>query len=196
VRDLAVLLLHLLATVARLAGPGGARSVVAESVLVKHLLLILNHGADEAWPKGTEPGRHRRSRRHETAKSHVGVSTDRATDRFSLAIPITKEVVRRILAVRYQPTPRPDSTGPSWLTVLGHTKDSLWSLDLFRCESAIVRTHWVLVVMDQCTRRIVGPTTGRCQSRRDPGLDRSSGPIETGEDLIEWVDAMRGKAWG
>jgi hypothetical protein len=42
VRDLVVLVLHLLATVARLAGPGGARSVVAESVLVKHQLLILN----------------------------------------------------------------------------------------------------------------------------------------------------------
>jgi hypothetical protein len=42
VRDLAVLFLHLLATLARLAGPGGARSVVAESVLVKHQLLILN----------------------------------------------------------------------------------------------------------------------------------------------------------
>src|SRR5712691_1881578 len=41
-RDLAVLFLHLLATVARLAGPGGARSVVVESVLVKHPLLILN----------------------------------------------------------------------------------------------------------------------------------------------------------
>ena len=35
-RDVAVLFLHLLATVARLVGPGGARSVVAESVLVKH----------------------------------------------------------------------------------------------------------------------------------------------------------------
>jgi hypothetical protein len=42
VRDLAVLLLHLLVTVARLAGPGGARAVAAESVLVKHQLLILN----------------------------------------------------------------------------------------------------------------------------------------------------------
>ena len=41
-RHLAVLLLHLVATVARVAGPGGARSVVAESVLVKHQLLILN----------------------------------------------------------------------------------------------------------------------------------------------------------
>ena len=40
--DLVVLLLHLLATVARLAGPGGARTVMAESVLVKHQLLILN----------------------------------------------------------------------------------------------------------------------------------------------------------
>ena len=42
VRDLAVLFLHLLATLARLAGPGGARSVLAESLLVKHQLLILN----------------------------------------------------------------------------------------------------------------------------------------------------------
>ena len=30
------------------------------------------------------------------------------------------------------------------------------SCDLFRCESATLRTHWVLVVMDQFTRRIIG----------------------------------------
>jgi hypothetical protein len=42
VRDLAVLVLHLLTTIARLAGPGGARSVLAESVLLKQQLLILN----------------------------------------------------------------------------------------------------------------------------------------------------------
>jgi hypothetical protein len=42
VRDLVVLFLHLLVTVARLAGPGGARAVVAESVFVKPQLLILN----------------------------------------------------------------------------------------------------------------------------------------------------------
>src|SRR5207253_4601943 len=69
-------------------------------------------------------------------------------------IPINKDVVRRILAARYRPAP--DAAEPSWLTVLGHAKDSLWSLDLFRCESAVLRTHWVLVVMDHCTRRIVG----------------------------------------
>jgi hypothetical protein len=47
-------------------------------------------------------------------------------------------------------------SGPSWLTFLGHMKDSLWGMDLFRCESAMLRTHWVLVVMDQYTRRIIG----------------------------------------
>ena len=40
-RELAVLFLHVLATVARLAEPGRVRAVVAESVLVKHELLIL-----------------------------------------------------------------------------------------------------------------------------------------------------------
>jgi hypothetical protein len=42
VRDLAVLILHLLATLARLADPGGARFVVDESVFIRHQLLILN----------------------------------------------------------------------------------------------------------------------------------------------------------
>ena len=69
-------------------------------------------------------------------------------------IPINKDVVRRILAHHYRPGH--DSDGPSWLTFLGHMKDSLWSMDLFRCESATLRTHWVLVVMDQYTRRIIG----------------------------------------
>jgi len=36
------------------------------------------------------------------------------------------------------------------------TRDSLWSCDLFRCESATLTTHWVLVVMDQFTRRVIG----------------------------------------
>ena len=41
-RDLIILLVHGIATVARLTGPGGLRAVVAESLLVKHQLLILN----------------------------------------------------------------------------------------------------------------------------------------------------------
>ena len=72
----------------------------------------------------------------------------------AFAVDIDKDVVRRVLATHSRPAPH--SGGPSWLTFLGHAKDSLWSIDLFRCESAILRSHWVLVVMDHYTRRIVG----------------------------------------
>lgn len=67
---------------------------------------------------------------------------------------INKDVVRRILEKHYKPTSGND--GPSWLTLLGHTKDSLWSIDFFRCESINLKSHWVLLVMDQYTRRIIG----------------------------------------
>ena len=46
--DLAVLFLHLVATLIRLVGPGGARAVVAESVLIKQQLLILNRSRKRA----------------------------------------------------------------------------------------------------------------------------------------------------
>ncbi len=191
----------------------GARSVVAESGLVKHQLLILNRSrtrspnlrpADRVvaglCAVFMRPGRLMRSaivfkpttlsnfhraliqrkyRRLFSSKPAMkpgpkGPSQDviaavvemkrrnpswgcpRIAQQIALAfgIPMSKDAVRRILAARYHP--EPGSAGPSWLTVLGHAKDSLWSLDLFRCESAILRTHWVLVVMDHCTRRIVG----------------------------------------
>jgi transposase InsO family protein len=67
---------------------------------------------------------------------------------------INKDVVRRILEQHYRPVPT--EGGPSWLTFIGNMKDSLWSLDLLRCESIALRTYWVLVVMDQYTRRIIG----------------------------------------
>ena len=41
-RELVILFVHAIATLARLLGPGGIRSVVAESVLIKQQLLILN----------------------------------------------------------------------------------------------------------------------------------------------------------
>ena len=43
-----ILLVHLIATLARLLGPGGLRSVVAESLLVKQQLLILNRSRHRA----------------------------------------------------------------------------------------------------------------------------------------------------
>jgi len=177
VRDLTVLILHLLATVARLAGPGGARSVVAESLLVKQQLLILNRSrkrspnlrpADRVvaglCALFMRPSRLIRSaivvkpstllslhraliqRKYRRLFSSTvrkkpgpkGPSQDviaavvdmkrrnpvwgcpRIAQQITLAfgIPINKDVVRRILAARYEP--KPDSTGrpgsQSWVT--------------------------------------------------------------------------------
>src|SRR5438876_5294403 len=47
-RDLVILFIHLLTTAARLARPGGVRSVVAESLLIKHQLLILHRSRQRA----------------------------------------------------------------------------------------------------------------------------------------------------
>src|ERR1700690_2756937 len=47
-RDFLVLFVHVIVTVARLARPGGLRSVVAESALVRHQLLVLNRGRKRA----------------------------------------------------------------------------------------------------------------------------------------------------
>jgi len=72
----------------------------------------------------------------------------------TFGVVIDKDVVRRVLAKHLRPPP--GGGGPSWLTVIGNAKGSLWSIDLFCCESIMLRTHWVLVVMDQFTRRIIG----------------------------------------
>jgi len=34
--------------------------------------------------------------------------------------------------------------------------NSLWSVDLFLCDSILLRSHWVMLVMDVFTRRLVG----------------------------------------
>jgi transposase InsO family protein len=72
----------------------------------------------------------------------------------TFGIDIDKNIVYRVLAKHYRPVP--GGTKPSWLSFIGHTTDSLWSVDLFRCESILLRSYWVLVVMDQFTRRLVG----------------------------------------
>lgn len=210
-RDLATLFVHLIWTVLRLLSPGGARSVVAESVLLRQQLLILNRSRERApnlrptdrliaglcalmirparvlrtaivLKPSTLMGFHRAlvkrkyrqlftPRRRgtpgpkgpspelvdailEMKRRNPRFGYQRIAQQLALAfgIEIDKNTVRRILAKRY----RPDPSGPSWLTFLAHSKDSLWSIDFFRCESLILRTHWVLVVMDQFTRRIVG----------------------------------------
>jgi putative transposase len=212
-RDLAILIFHLIATGAKLCRRGGARSIVAESLLLKHQLLILNRSRGRApnlrptdrliaalcadWLRpdrllraaivirpSTIMSFHRalvnqKYRWLFTPKSRgkpgpkgpseeviaAIVEMKRKNPRFGcrriaqqlsfvFGFQIDKDVVRRVLAKHY----RPDSgaPGPSWLTFLGHSKDSLWSLDLFRCESLFLRTHWVMVIMDQFNRRIIG----------------------------------------
>jgi len=212
-RDLVILFIHLIVIFARLLGPGGMRSVVAESVLVKHQLLILNRSRARSMnlrtsdrlvaglcalcirparlirsaivlkpstllslhrmlenrkyrllfssKRGGKPGPKGPSNELiravvETRDRNPSWGCPRIAQQIALAfgIQIDKDMVRRILASHYRP--KPDIGGPSWLTLIGHLKDSLWSLDLFRCESATLRTHWVLVVMDQYTRRIIG----------------------------------------
>jgi len=212
-RDFLVLLLHSIVTMIRLTKPGGFRSVIAESVLIRHQLLILNRGRERApnlrsgdriiaglctlfirrarivrsaivlkpstllslhnllrqrkyrslfSPKrGHRPGPKGPTKALidtvlEMKRRNPRWGCPRIAQQIALAfgIELDKDMVRRILSVHYRPTS--DSGGPSWLTFLGHTKDSLWSCDLFRCEFAALRTYWVLVVMDQFTRRIIG----------------------------------------
>ena len=47
-RDLLLLAIHLLVTLAKLLGPGGTRQVAAESLLLKHQLLISNRSRQRA----------------------------------------------------------------------------------------------------------------------------------------------------
>ena len=73
---------------------------------------------------------------------------------YTFGVQIDKDVVRRALAKHYRP--ESGGNGPSWLTFIGQLKDSLWSIDLFRCESILLRSHWVMLVMDVFTRRLIG----------------------------------------
>ena len=71
----------------------------------------------------------------------------------TFGIDIDTHVVHRVLAKHDHAAP--GGTGPSWLSFIGHTTDRLWSVDLFRCASIVLRSDGVLVVMDQFRRRTV-----------------------------------------
>src|SRR5467141_685354 len=210
---LLILAVHLLATIAKLVRPGGVRAVVAESLVLKHQLLISSRARRRApnlnsfdrfllglgslfvppsripklavilkprtllrfhealkkrkyrWlfsarghrrpgPKG--PSKELIDAIVEFKRRNPRVGCPRIAQQIARAfgIDIDKDIVRRVLAKHYRPEAGTD--GPSWLSFIGHMKDSLWSVDLFRCESILLRSHWVLVVMDVFTRRIIG----------------------------------------
>ncbi len=212
-KNLFILLGHLLTTFARLLRPGGARAIVAESVLLKQQLLVVGRPRHRApnfsaldrflfgfWalllgerriPRVAiilRPStllsfhdalrkrkyrllctpRHRGKpgpKGHSQEIIEIIVEMKPRNPRFgcpriaqqiahAFGIEIDKDVVRRVLAQYYRPNPGDGE--PSWLTFLGHMKDSLSSVDLFRCESILLKTHWVMVVTDQFARRIIG----------------------------------------
>lgn len=214
-RELLILAIHLLVTFAKLLRPGGVRAVAAESLLLKHQLLISNRSRHRA-PNLTildrvvlglttlfiSPRRIAKlgtlikpatlfkfhqalvdrkyrllfsssSRRRKPGPKGPSaeliaaiVELKRRNPRFGcvriaqqvchvFGIEIDKDVVPRVLAKDYRPGDT-GSGGPSWLTFIPHAKDSPWSVDLFRCESILLRSHWVLLVMDVCTRRLIG----------------------------------------
>jgi putative transposase len=212
-KELLILFAHVLTTIAKLLGPGGAKAIVADSLLMKQQLLTVNRARQRApnlsaldrfllgssslilsprhiqraaviirpstllkFHRLLKQGKYRLlySAGRKGKPGPKGPSSEliqavfelkRRDPRFgcpriaqqinkAFGTDIDKDVVRRILGTHYRPVP--GRGGPSWLTFLGHTKDSLWSVDLFRCESILLKSHWVLVVMDQFTRRIIG----------------------------------------
>jgi len=69
----------------------------------------------------------------------------------TFGIELQPDVVRRILVKHFKS--RPGSNGPSWLTFIGHSKDSLWSMNFFKAESILLKLYSVMVIMDQFLRR-------------------------------------------
>ena len=116
--------------------------------------LLFSTGSRKPGPKG--PSKEVIHAIVEMKKRNPRFGCPRIAQQINLAfgLDIDKDTVRRVLAFHYKPDP--GDRGPSWLTAIGHAKDSLWSVDLFRCESILLKSHWVMVVMGQCTRRIIG----------------------------------------
>ena len=120
----------------------------------KYRLLYSPGGGFKPGPKG--PSKEIVSAIVEMKRRNPRYGCPRIAQQINLAfgLELDKDVLRRILATHYKLDP--NNRGPSWLTTIGHAKDSLWSVDLFRCESILLKSHWVMVVMDQYTRRIIG----------------------------------------
>ncbi len=212
-REVFVLLAHLLTTLVKLCRPRGLYAVVAESLAVKHQLQVMNRSRCRAprltpWDRLAfglcawcipmkrrakcvvilkpssftrfhqalvrckyrwlyASGRRSRPGPKGPSKELIAavVEMKRRNPRFgcrkiaeqiahTFGIQIDKDIVRRILEQHYRP--ESDGDGISWLTAIGHAKDSLWSVDLFRCESILLQSYWVMVVMDVFTRRLIG----------------------------------------
>jgi transposase InsO family protein len=120
----------------------------------KYRRLYSPHGGKKRGPKG--PSKEVIDAVVSMKRRNPRYGCPRIAQQINLAfgLALDKDTIRRVLAAHYHPDP--GNRGPSWLTTIGHAKDSLWSVDLFRCESILLKSHWVMVVMDQYTRGIIG----------------------------------------
>ena len=121
----------------------------------KYLQLFSYHGNRKSGPKGPNSDLIKAIVEIKHRNPSFGCPRIALIITSTFGIEINKDVVRRVLMRHYHPRPG-ERDGPSWLSFIGHMKDSLWSIDLFCCESVSLRTHWVLVVMDVWSRRLIG----------------------------------------
>jgi len=121
----------------------------------KYLRLFSAHGKGKPGPKGPNSALVKAIVEIKQRNPRFGCPRIALIITNTFGIEINKDVVRRVLIKHYRPKPG-DQDGPSWLSFIAHTKDSLWSIDLFCCESIRLKTHWVLVVMDVWNRQIIG----------------------------------------
>lgn len=207
------LIIHCIVTVFRLMKPRGMKTVVANTLIMKQQLLVLNRGRKKspslttsdrflfgilslffnvnrfrkvavifkpatllAFHKALVKRKYSRLYSNHSKKTpgrkpqdqdliHLVIEIKKRNPTFgygriamqiyeAFGIRISRFAVGRILRKNKHKLPFGD--GPSWLTFIGNMKDSLWSVDLFRCESVNLKSHWVMIVMDQFTRRIIG----------------------------------------
>ena len=219
-RTFLILILHFFTTVAKLIGSGGVKAIIAENLIIKQQLIVLNRPRKkgpslttleritfallafvvtpkrilkscvifkpQTWldfrnylvkrkysklfsakqkakpgPKG--PSQELIDAIIDIKKENPTFGCPRIANflKNNFDEPVDKDIVRRVLDKYHKYHPPEKGRGPSWLTLLGHTKDSLWSLDFFRCESILLQSYWIMVVLDQKTRRIVGFAVNR-----------------------------------
>ena len=120
----------------------------------KYLRLFSSHGNRKSGPKGPNSDLIKAIIEIKRRNPSFGCPRIALIITNTFGIEINKDVVRRVLIKHYHPKPG-DGSGPSWLSFIGNMKDSLWSIYLFCCESVSLKTHWVLVVMDVWSRKII-----------------------------------------
>jgi len=180
-KEALILIFHLLTLVARLLGPGGGRAIIAENLLLKQQLLIHSRCRKRApnlsvqdralfgfWTLFLNPRRIARAaiiiRPSTLLRFHAALKQRKYRLLYSVRScgkpgpkgPSTEVIAAVVAMKRRNPRYGCPRIAQQMNLALGHAKDSLWSIDFFRCESILLRSHWVLVVMDQYTRRIIG----------------------------------------